>query len=60
MIDDIFLAEMPSVASPAATIVVRPTVNIAGSGLCKFSRKNINSQVNQVFTCHYVLCTATH
>jgi hypothetical protein len=32
MIDDIFLAEVPSVTSPAATIVVRPKVNIAGSG----------------------------
>jgi len=32
MIDDIFLAEVPSVTSPAATIVGSPRVNIAGSG----------------------------
>jgi len=32
MIDDIFLAEVPSFTPPAATIVVRPRVNIAGSG----------------------------
>jgi hypothetical protein len=45
--------EVPSVVSPQAIIVVGQTANNVGSDLYKSSRRNKNSQVNQVFTSHF-------